>query len=181
MLAIIALPVFLWPVVTLRATNIDILAKTLEKDAGTQDVIIVNSWSRGISFNRYYHGHTRWLTVPNIEDHRTHRYDLFKAKMLEFFPLDDVEQAMTAALKSANRVWVVNDFRVPMRGRPRVLTSAPDPVYGWRSTSYSVAWAQQLAFFLQQHALKSTVVAEPQASVNRQENPSLIVVEGWEY
>jgi hypothetical protein len=122
------------------------------------------------------------MTIPNIEDHRMHRYDLFRAKMLEFFPLDDVEQAMTRALKSANRVWVVDDFRVSLRGgRPRVLTVAPDPVYGWRSTSYSVAWAQQLTFFLQKHALKSKVVAEPLASVKRQENASLIVVEGWTY
>ena len=181
-IATVVLPFAVWPAITKRDTSIDILARILEQQADAHDVIVVNSWSRGISFNRYYHGKTRWLTVPNIEDHRTHRYDLFRAKMLEFFPLDDVEQAMTAALKSANRVWVVNDFRVPLGGRrPRVLTPAPDPVYGWRSTSYSVAWAQELTFFLQQHALESTVVAEPLASVKRQENATLLVVEGWAY
>ena len=181
-IAMVTLPFAVWPAIIQRETNIDILAKTLEQQAGVGDVIVVNSWSRGISFNRYYHGKTQWMTIPNIEDHRMHRYDLFRAKMLEFFPLDDVEQAMTRALKSANRVWVVDDFRVSLRGgRPRVLTVAPDPVYGWRSTSYSVAWAQQLTFFLQKHALKSKVVAEPLASVKRQENASLIVVEGWTY
>jgi len=180
-IAMVTLPFAVWPAIIQRDTNMDILAKTLEQQAGVDDVIVVNSWSRGISFNRYYHGKTQWLTVPNIEDHRMHRYDLFRAKMLEFFPLDDVEEAMTKALKSANRVWVVNDFRVPLRGRPRVLSPAPDPVYGWRSTSYSVAWAQQLAFFLQKHALKSTVVAEPLPSVKRQENAVLVVVEGWVY
>ncbi len=182
LIAAVALSFAVWPTIIKRDTNIDILARILEQQANVHDVIVVNSWSRGISFSRYYHGKTRWLTVPNIEDHRTHRYDLFRAKMLEFFPLDDVEQAMTAALKSANRVWVVDDFRVPLRGRrPRVLTPAPDPVYGWRSTSYSVAWAQQLTFFLQQHALKSTVVAEPLASVKKQENATLLVLEGWAY
>jgi hypothetical protein len=179
--AMITLPFAVWPVITQRSTNIDIVARTLEKDASVNDVIIVNSWSRGISFNRYYHGPTRWLTVPNIGDHRMHRYDLLQAKMTEFFPLSDLEEAMTGALKSGNRVWVVDDFRVPLRGRrPMVLAPAPDPQYGWRSIIYSFAWAQQLVFFLRQHILKSSVVAEPQPFVNQQENASLIVVEGWQ-
>ena len=182
LIAMVALPFAVWPAITKRDTNIDILAGILEQEAGLHDIIVVNSWSRGISFNRYYHGKTPWLTVPNIEDHRTHRYDLFRTKMTEFFPLDDLEKAMTATLKSANRVWVVNDFRVPPSTHgPRVLTPAPDPVYGWRSNSYSIAWAQELGFFLQKHVLKSKVVAKSLPSVNRQENADLLVFEGWEY
>lgn len=182
LIAMVALPVAVWPAITKRDTNIDILAGILEQEAGLHDIIVVNSWSRGISFNRYYHGKAPWLTVPTIEDHRTHRYDLLRSKMTEFFPLDDLEKAMTATLKSANRVWVVNDFRVPPSTHGlRVLTPAPDPVYGWRANSYSIAWAQELGLFLQKHVLKSRVVAESLPSVNRQENADLLVFEGWSY
>src|ERR1700737_441230 len=107
----VTLPFAVWPAMIVRETNIDILARRLEKEADPNDVILVNTWSRGISFNRYYHGPARWLTVPEMQDHRIHRYDLLQAKMTEFFPLDDLEQAMTTALKTGNRVWLVGGFK----------------------------------------------------------------------
>ena len=177
------LPFAVWPQVLKRETNIDILAEKLEKEAGSNDLILVNSWSRGISFNRYYHGPTRWMTVPNIQDHRMHRYDLLGAKMQEFFPIADIEEAIATTLKSGNRVWVVNDSKVNVKsGRALVLTPAPDPKFGWRADIYSYAWAQQLFLFLQRHAGKINVPMRPQSFVsNNNENASLIRAEGWEY
>jgi hypothetical protein len=171
-----------WSMIISRETNIDILAQRLEKEAGPNDVIVVNTWSRALSFSRYYHGSARWLTVPQISERRIHRYDLLQAKMTEFFPLNDLEQAMAAALKTGNRVWLVGEFRDAVSARrPLTLAPAPDPKFGWRSGVYSYAWAQQLFVFVRRHVEKMDVVVQPQPLVNPNENSALIVAEGWEY
>ena len=179
---IVVQPFAEWSMITSRETNIDSLAQRLEKEATPNDVILVNTWTRGLSFNRYYHGSTRWLTVPQISERRVHRYDLLQAKMTEFFPLDDLEHEITSTLKAGNRVWLVGEFRDAARAqRPLVLAPAPDPKFGWRSGVYSSAWGQQLLMFVRRHAGKIDVVAQPEPSVNGNENSALIVAEGWEY
>ena len=181
-IGMITLPFAVWPAVSNRTTNIDILAHKLEKEAGPNDLILVNTWSRGISFNRYYHGTVPWMTVPNIPEHRVHRYDLLRAKMVEFFPLSDIEQAITATLKSENRVWLVNDSEsfVPV-SQPLVLAPAPDPKYGWRTEMYSHSWSQQLALFLQRHAREVDIVAQRQPGVENIENAGLVLARRWRY
>jgi hypothetical protein len=179
---IVVQPFAEWSMIISRETNIDILAQRLEKEAGPNDVIVVNTWSRGLSFNRYYHGSAQWLTVPQISERRVHRYDLLQTKMTEFFPLDDLEHAITSALKTGNRVWLVGEFRDAVNARrPLVLAPAPDPKFGWRSGIYSSAWAQQLFVFVRRHAEKIDVVVQPQPLVNPNENSALIVADGWEY
>jgi len=178
----VTLPFAVWPQVVKRETNIDILAQKLEKDAGSNDLIVVNTWSRGITFNRYYHGPTRWMTVPNIQDHRMHRYDLLEARMREFFPIVDIEHAIEATLKSGNRVWVVDDSNVNVKSKhDLILTPAPDPNYGWRTAIYSYAWSQQLGRFLQRHAGKIDAQIRPQSFVSNNENAFLVLAEGWKY
>jgi hypothetical protein len=176
------LPFAVWPTLLTRATNIDILAKQLQKDAGPEDLILVNTWSRGISFNRYFHGQTRWMTVPNIQEHRFHCYDLVQAKMAEFFPLDDLEQAIAATLKSQNRVWLVNDTKRPENlPTPLVLTPAPDPQYGWHDAMYSLFWSDQLDAFLRRRAEKVQPILPRMEGVEALENAELALAQGWQY
>src|SRR5262249_42289903 len=71
-----------WPKLLERQTNIDVIAQELNRTAAPQDLVIVNPWQLGIPFSRQYHGRATWVTVPKIEDHRFHRYDLIKVKMM---------------------------------------------------------------------------------------------------
>lgn len=151
------LPYATWPAVVERQTNIDIVAQKLEKDAGPNDVIVINWWSLGISFNWYYHGSTRWMTLPEIREHRIHRYDLLRKKMAEPLPLEDVQQTVTTALQSGNRVWIVDRFNA-------------------RS-----ALSRQFGTFLQRHATKGRVIIPAQPAVSAQETTLLWVAEGWNY
>jgi hypothetical protein len=151
------LPYAAWPAVVERQTNIDIVAQKLEKDAGSNDVIVINWWSLGVSFNWYYHGSTRWMTLPEIREHRIHRYDLLRRKMAEPLPLEDVQQAVTTALQSGNRVWIVNRFNA-------------------RS-----ALSRQFGTFLQRHATKGRVIIPAQPAVSARETTLLWVAEGWDY
>src|SRR5205823_1255094 len=104
MAALLVMPFASWQLLTQRQTNIDIIAHKLEQEAGPNDLIVVIPWSVGISFNWYYHGTARWLTLPNISDHQIHRYDLFKEKMMSPFPIDDVKREISATFDHGQRV-----------------------------------------------------------------------------
>ena len=70
-----------WPTLTARQSNVDLIADWLGSQAQTGDLIIVNPWFLGVSFNRYYRGVAPWVTVPVLSDRRIHRYDLMREKM----------------------------------------------------------------------------------------------------
>jgi len=180
--AICTLPFVVWSRICERQSNIDIVAARLEKDARPNDLIVVNPWWLGISFNHYYHGKNRWITVPEISDHRIHRYDLLQAKMAAFFPLSDVEQEIAAGLKSGNRVWIVGGIRLKQPdGLPTVLAPAPDPEVGWQNNAYTAVWAYQLGHLIRQHAGKLDEVLGKDRSVREWENVWLLAAEGWRY
>ena len=75
-----------WDWVQTRQTNMDLVAAKLESLAGKDDLIVINPFFFGVSFARYYHGQTPWVTVPQLTEYRIHRYDMFKDKMAEARP-----------------------------------------------------------------------------------------------
>jgi len=178
--ALLTIPSAIWPRIIQRQTNIDIVAQKLQKDAAPNDLIVVNPWSVGVSFNWYYRGHTRWLTVPAINEHRGHRYDLVKAKMIESFPLDDLEHEISATLRSGNRIWFVGGMGALRAGEvPLFPLAAPDPQFGWSGLAYRYAWSQQLREFTRQHALRGSIIIHPGVAVCGVENVPLWAAEGW--
>jgi hypothetical protein len=177
---VIIFPLAAWPKVIRRQTTVDLVAQRLQQEASPNDLIVVNPWFFGVSFNWYYHGATRWLTVPVISDHRIHRWDLVKTKMMASAPLDDLERAMSATLESGNRVWLVGGARLLREnGAPLKLSPAPDPKFGWKNDIYEKAWSEELGAFLQQHALRTKVILPPGSAVNNSENVPLWLAEGW--
>lgn len=171
-----------WKKISQRQSNIDQIARQVEKDSRPNDLIVVNPWTVGIAFNHYYRGSNRWITVPEIDEHRVHRYDLVQKRMTEFFPLDGVERDVAATLKSGNRVWIVGRIKIESSGRaPLVLTPAPDPQFGWESAAYANAWSQHLGSFLRRHALRIDLVVRKGKDVSDRENMWLLECEGWRY
>ena len=170
-----------WGKLNERKSNIDVVAHRVETDAGPNDLIVVNDAQLGISFNHYYRGTNRWMTLPVIDDHRIHRYDLMQKKMMEVFPLDDLKKEMTATLKSGNRVWIVGTIGKPLERSETLLAPAPDPEYGWRLPSYNNAWSRELGTFIRRHAGRMNVIVRKGESVSMWENLQLIACEGWRY
>jgi hypothetical protein len=76
---LLVMPFALWNSIAQRATNMDLVVAKLQQDAGVRDLILVNPWWTGISFQWHYHGYTPWVTIPPIADLRFHRYDLGEA------------------------------------------------------------------------------------------------------
>ena len=175
----IALSIADWPHILERETNVDLLAERLNHDATAADLVIVRPWYIGVTFNRYYRGPARWMTVPEMSDHRTHRWDLMKAKMLENDPLADLRRAIFETLESGHRVWLVGGAAPPEPGQLLRPPPAPDPEHGWSNQFYSYAWSMQLGEFLGQHVLDGHTVVEPGKGVNNQENIALLVAAGW--
>ena len=181
--AFIAAPFADWSAITERQTNVDLAAQIVTQRAGANDLALVAPWPFGIPFNHYYHGAARWMTIPNIEDHRVHRYDLVKAKMISDHPIDDLTEAIRATLTSGNRVWFVGGLNLPRPEEgPMVLSPAPASRFKWDNRAYTAAWWQQLSVVAALHANKVDSIPLSQsdsARINDLEQTSLSVVEGW--
>ena len=181
--ALIAAPFADWSAITERQTNIDVAARMVAAQAAPNDLIVVTPWQFGIPFQRYYHGTAPWITIPSIADHRIHRYDLMKAKMVSPHPIDDLREAVRSALILGRRVWFVGGLNLPPpEDGPMVLPPAPASRFKWDNRAYTAAWWQQLSVFAISHANKVDAVALPQPEstrINELEQTSLTVVQGW--
>lgn len=175
-IALCILPLQVWNVAHERLTDIDVLAQKLEQEAGPTDLIVINPWHFAPSFYRYYHGSTPWITVPTMSEHRVHRYDLMKAKMVESDPLSDVRSAIQQTLQAGHRVWIVGGARPLDPNMPR-LGPAPNPYFGW--AGYMSYWSMEIGSFLNEHVSNGQVVIEPTPNVNDGENVPLLVAAGW--
>ena len=169
-----------YPKIIERQTNIDLIATNLEKNAVPRDLIVVNPWDRGVSFNWYYSGSAPWITVPMMSEHRIHRYDLLKAKMMSPNPLDDLYESIKAALQSGSRVWLVGGAQwLRPNEVPRRLPTAPNSEFGWNNDAYRNSWSQQLAAFIQAHVVHANMAIKPGELVNEVENEPVWELEGW--
>ena len=174
---LIFLPWAAWHQIIVRQTNIDLAAEIIHRRASPNDLIVVNPWHFGVSFNRYYHGPARWMTVPEINDHQTHRYDLFREKLMSTGPIDDVVEAIEQTLKSGNRVWLTSLIFLPPGQSPLVL---PPPTASHSSSfDYQRLWSEQIGTFIQQHAENAQLFDPPAAVVNEEERVQLWAVQGW--
>jgi len=171
-----------WQHLTTRQTNADLVAREVARAAAPEDLVVVLPWYYGVSFNRYYAGPARWLTLPDIADHRIHRYDLLKPRLASAHPLDDVLQQVAATLRSGHRVWVAGDASWPSPGEAAAIPPpAPSSPDGWHDYPYMVGWSRGFGRFLQRHAALIAAVAVPthQQPVSSLEDLQLEVVEGW--
>jgi hypothetical protein len=179
--ALVSLPVLTWPKVLERQTNIDLIAQKLAAEAQPNDLIICNPWYLGVSFNWYYHGRAPWRTWPDMEDHRFHRFDLLKNKMMSPTPIDDVRQMVADTLRSNNRVWVVGGAIFLKENEiPILLAPAPTTEFGWNCDAYADSWSEVLGSLFLAHAATGGYVENPAAGpVNELENIPLLVAQGW--
>jgi hypothetical protein len=181
--ALIVAPFADWTALTERQTNVDLAAISVTERAAANDLVVVVPWQFGISFQRYFHGPAPWMTIPNIADHRFHRYDLIKEKMLSAHPIDDLETAIRSTLSMSGRLWLVGGLNLPRPEEgPLVLPTAPGSRFKWDNRAYTASWWQQLSVLCVLHADKIDSVPLPlpaSVQIDELEQTSLTVVEGW--
>ena len=170
----------LWTMAHMRATNMDRIIQATAP-ASPDDLIVLTQWESGISFNRYYHGRTPWITIPDIADHTLHRYDLFKKKMITPDAIAPELQKIRQTLAGGHRVWVAGGVLAPPPGtRLNPLPPAPHPQTGWAMDLYFRHWATQTGQTLQEVAGRVERVREvhPDQPISQFENEVLHIIEG---
>ena len=168
-----------WAAAGIRQTNIDLICSRLEAMASRDDLIVVNPWMLGITFDRYYKGSTPWSTLPDIQDHKVHRYDLFKEKMMDSEPITPLLSRISQTLHGGHRVWLVGGLHFFFPGdSPGNLPLAPRATSGWLASPYYLVWSQQAAYWVMRQTQGYTIVPVPvPGPVNPYENQILVMVE----
>jgi hypothetical protein len=151
--AILGLP-YTWRGVHWRFTNADILAQRLAGEATPGDFVLVTPWNRGISFSRYFQDTTPWETVPPLDDHSTHRYDLLQKQTQTSQVMRPVFERIATSLQAGHRVWVVGTMDIPGSHAPVPGDLGPPPREhtGWSAGPYVRRWTSQAAQFLTNHS-----------------------------
>ncbi len=173
-----------WREGRVRQTNVDLVAARLDRLAGAKDLIVITPWYNGISFDRYYRGPATWMTIPPIEFHKFHRYDLVKARMVMADQNEAVKPVLdkiSETLKSGHRVWVAGpaEFLKPNQPIPD-LSPAPDAQLGWHDVPYTLAWSVKTVAYLQVSARrKEQIPIRVAGRVNPYEELSVIGFDGW--
>jgi Dolichyl-phosphate-mannose-protein mannosyltransferase len=173
-----------WQEMSVRHTNVDLLAAQLRPLATNGDVILVPRWECAIPLARYYPGPAEIITLPPIDDHRFHRYDLVLRQMMTADPIHPVLARMEEVLRSGHRVFLAGKLSVPDNDSPP--PSLP-PAYRdaggtWHVGDYLGVWQSQAGQFLRAHATRAQRIEVPipgQAHVQDFESLELGVVAGW--
>jgi hypothetical protein len=169
-------------VIAPRHTNLDLVAQKLEKVAARGDLILLTRWECGVTFQRYYHGRTPWMTIPPLTDFRFQAYQPVVARMREEAPLRPIIVQAAQTMKLGHRIWLVGETPIPPPGQgPPFLRPVGDGKDGWRgSAAFYRVWVTQVMYFLKQHTSRAGEVTFPDAGpVSPFEHLSLHVVEGW--
>jgi hypothetical protein len=166
-----------------RLTNVNLLAERLSKEASRDDFVVVTPWLCGISFSHYQKGSPSWTTLPPLEDHRFHRYDLVKSSLEKTNVIQSVLEQVTRTLKSGRTVWIVGWMQIPAPGTkpPPDLAAPPLKHTGWSDNPYTANWTAQLAAFLREHSTDFHLAASsPASEVSSYENLKLFSASGWQ-
>jgi hypothetical protein len=164
-----------WEEAHTRRSNVDLIASVLGRKAAAGDLIVVQGAWEGITFNRYYHGQARWVTVPPIDSHKVHRTDLIMEKLHQPDPMAPVLQEITDTLREGNNVWIVGNM---VMVDPTASPSSNPPAALWLSSYFD--WCGQVTTRLQKSALQAQALEIPvDEPVNHLENLPVCQFRGY--
>jgi hypothetical protein len=135
-----------WAEAHTRRSNIDLIAGVLEHQAAPGDFIVVQAAWEGVTFDRYYHGPARWVTVPPIDSHKVHRSDLVWTQLNSPHPMAPVLAETVATLQQSNSVWIVGPLVINHPNQlPESIPPPPNLPTKWWLGIYLWYWSAELA------------------------------------
>jgi hypothetical protein len=175
-----------WKEVASRQTNVDLVAAQLGVYAGKEDVVLVPQWENAVSLCHYYHGPAQVVTIPDVPEHRFHRYDLVLHQMMATDPVQGIWSRLEKALRSNHSVFIAGNLAYPPPSL-HLRKLPPAPAYsqaanGLKYSQYYTVWQLQIGQSLRAHANRIGQVTVPvpnNASVEEFEDVNLHVVQGW--
>ncbi len=180
----VALALVLYPLTFARSatriTNADLMANTVAQTATADDLIVVNPYFYAVSFQRYYHGKTPWVTIPAIADCTLHRWDLLKSAIATPRPeraaLDRIEQT----LRAGHKVFLIGSVPRTHGLAPELLPPAPSSRYGWMLGAYISSWSLETSYLLETNVTSGEILfSDDKKPINELERLQTLVVSGW--
>ncbi|HUA38553.1 MAG TPA: hypothetical protein VMA35_09205 [Candidatus Sulfopaludibacter sp.] len=174
-----------WEEAHVRRSNLDLIAAWLAQKASATDLIVIEDAWEGITFNRYYHGPTPWLTVPPVASHEVHRNDLLMEKMSQPDAMSSLLREITSTLRNGKSVWLVTSTPPvrPKESPPKPTPPAPPPSEmptRWWVGAYFYWWNRQVATLLLEQALNEQTQTIPvPGPVNAYEKVSVMRFSGY--
>jgi hypothetical protein len=164
----------------MRLTNVDLTTAVIAQRAHPNDLVVIDNYFYGISFNRYYHGQAPWVSVPNVNDFSLHRWDLLTDSMRHPRPIQPVLDRIDTTLKAGHDVYVVGFALTNRTAAAASLPVAPAGSSGWSLWPYVRRWTTEIAYTVQAHAAHGQIITVPAAQpINVAEDVHAIVVTGW--
>lgn len=97
----------------IRATNVDVAARLIRDKAQQGDLVLVSPWELGVSFSRYCGQDIRWTSLPPLSDNKVHRYDLFRAAVVDSAYAAPTCESIRSMVGPTGDVWYVGyDLRI---------------------------------------------------------------------
>ena len=182
-----------WEELPTRHTNMDLIAARLQRLTTKDDLIVVPPWECAIPLCRYYRGPAEVMTLPPMNEHRFHRYDIVLRQMMTANPLNPVLARVENVLRSGHRIFLVGSIPFP---NPDEVPPTLPPAYqdagghwhdGFRTdwqlfADYRTVWEHQAGHFLRVNAtgaVKIDVPVPENANVQKYEDMELSVFQGW--
>ena len=157
-------------------TNVDRAAAQLTAEARPGDLVLIERWYWGVTFDRYYHGSAPWMTIPPMEVINLHRYDLLQKQLQNREATVPIREKIAATLQAGGRVWLVGNL-------PRLTGREPDfaefKQEELNTSAHLVFWTYEVGYFLQQHEGRRRAVPMVGARPISLEEAELAVAEGW--
>ena len=175
----VALPA-IWQQLQTRASNIDLIAQTIQAREEPGDLIIVNPFSDAITFQRYYRGANEYISVPPLKDLTLHRWDEVMEQMRAGHAMAPALEKMRSALQNGRRIWLVTSVDiVPVKKAP--APAAPLDPENPRPLGYFLfAWSRELMYELQTHSTGvAAVPVRTSQPISLYEDDRLLLVSGW--
>lgn len=169
-------------IISLRHTNVDLVANALHSLAKPEDLVLIARWECGVTMNRYYKGPAAWTTIPPLRDFRFQAYQPVMEHMRSEDPLRPIMVRAEQTLRSGHKVWLVGDAPAPALDKePPSLPRVVDPASGWRGSSeFYIVWVMQVTHFLRSHMAEGTVFTTDQLGpVSDYENLPVRSISGW--
>ena len=163
---------------SLRRTDCDLAALAIAQRSDKNDFAIVMRFTHAITFARYYQGAATWKSVPDISDHRQHRWDLARDAMKHADSIREILWRIESTLKAGQKVFLVGRFPKAESAPPAPLPPAPQS--GWRLFVYQNNWDKQIAYLLRNHAVETERVAlGEKRPIDPREHEEVFAFSGW--
>lgn len=164
-----------------RLTNCDMAANILTQKATADDFILLSGFWLGLSFDRYYHGPTKWKSIPEMNDFSSYRWDLAMEAMSNPEPLVGLFQDIQKTLQNGHKVFLVGNIVVQLPATaPEPLPPAPQTTYRWNLRRYMANWHAQIAYYLERHSEhKDSIPVKVDQPVYDLEDMGIVALSGY--